>query len=143
MSDRKIVRVEAAMRTQFDRMEGMTTVAEALRTLRHPQAKAIIIEKRHADDEFGIVMLSDIGRKVLARDRSPDRMNLYELMSKPYVTVGPEMDVRYCARLFEQFRLARTPVIKDRNVIGIVSFTDLVVHGFAPYLGGPVGNVPD
>jgi len=66
---------------------------------------------------------------VLARDRSPDRVNVYEVMTKPVLSVAPDMDVRYCARLFERYRLARAPVIKEGEVLGIVSFTDLVIHG--------------
>lgn len=130
---RKIVRVSDAMRTEFDRMDGMTTAAEAMANLKYPGTKAIIINKRHANDEHGIVMVSDIGRKVLAHGKSAKRVNLYELMSKPYVTVPPTMDVRYCARLFEQFKLARTPVVDTSGeVVGIVSFTDLVLKGMAP-----------
>lgn len=132
---REIVRVRDAMRTEFDSMDGMTTTAEAMKCLQHPEIKAIIINKRHENDEYGIVMVSDIGRKVLAHGKSANRVNLYELMSKPYITVPPTMDVRYCARLFEQFKLARAPVM-DANgeIVGIVSFTDLVMKGMLPQL---------
>ncbi len=132
---RAIVRVRDAMHTEFDCMDGMTTTAEAMKRLQYPQTKAIIINKRHENDEYGIVMVSDIGRKVLAHGKSAKRVNLYELMSKPYVTVPPTMDVRYCARLFEQFKLARVPVLDATGeIVGIVSFTDLVMKGMLPQL---------
>ena len=134
--NREIVRVRDAMHRDFDRMDGMTTVLEAMSNLKYPERKAIIINKRHDDDENGIVMISDIGRKVVAGSKSPKRVSLYELMSKPYISVDPQMDVRYAARLFEQFRLARVPVVENREVVGIVSFTDLVLRGFEPYLAG-------
>jgi len=66
---------------------------------------------------------------VLARDRAPERVNLYEIMSKPMLTVPPEMDVRYCARLFDRFGLSVAPVIKDDEIIGVVSYGELVLHG--------------
>ena len=47
------------------------------------------------------------------------------------ITVRPEMDIRYCARLFEQFGLSRAPVIEDSKIVGIISFTDMVLHGLA------------
>ncbi|MCG8426169.1 MAG: CBS domain-containing protein, partial [Chromatiales bacterium] len=80
-------------------------------------------------DEYGIVMLSDIARKVLAKDRSPQRVNIYEIMTKPVISVDPDMDIRYCARLFTRYDLSRAPVIKDREIVGIVGFTDMVVKG--------------
>ena len=87
------------------------------------------MNKRHSDDEYGIVLLADIARKVLARDRAPDRINIYEIMSKPVVSVDPEMDIRYCARLFDKFGLSRAPVVEQRKVVGIVSYTDMVLRG--------------
>ncbi len=115
MSERTIIRVRDVMKTEFDMVDGMTTVSEALQRMKHVETKSLIVNKRHQDDEYGIVLLSDIARHVLAKDRSPDRVNIYEIMSKPVIAVDPQMDVRYCARLFE--------------VIGIVSYTDMVLRG--------------
>jgi CBS domain-containing protein len=53
-------------------------------------------------------------------------------MSKPLISVPPEMDIRYCARLFNRFDLSRAPVVEDGEVIGIVSLTDLVMKGMMP-----------
>ena len=67
----------------------------------------------------------------LAKDRSPDRVNVYEVMAKPVISVDPNMDIRYCARLFENFGLSRAPVISNGKMVGIVSFTDMVLRGMA------------
>jgi len=96
--------------------------------------KTLIVQKRHADDEIGMVLISDIARQVLARDRAPERVNVYEIMAKPVISVSPDMDIRYCARLFTRFELTRAPVVEDGEVVGIVSMTDLVIKGMLPYL---------
>jgi CBS domain-containing protein len=129
MSDRQTVRVRDVMKREFDLVDGKLTVREALDAMRHVETRALIVDKRHADDEYGIVLLSDIAKKVLAADRSPDRVNLYEIMSKPVLGIDPEMDIRYCARLLERFGIMRAPVIEHRTVIGVVSFHDLVLRG--------------
>jgi len=129
MSDRKIVRVKDVMKTGFDLVDGMTTVQEALLKMKHVETKCVIIDKRHDDDEYGILLISDIAKQVLARDRAPERVNVYEVMSKPVVTVDGNMDIRYCARLFDKFGLSRAPVVGSGKVIGIVSFTDMVLNG--------------
>ncbi|MBZ0070356.1 MAG: CBS domain-containing protein [Thiohalobacteraceae bacterium] len=130
MTDSKpIIRVREVMKTRFDFVDGMTTVAEALRTMRHVETKALIVTRRDDDDEYGMLLISDIACQVLARDRAPERVNVYEIMTKPVISVAPDMDIRYCARLFERFDLSRAPVIEDGTVIGIVSFTDMVLRG--------------
>ncbi|HYN79734.1 MAG TPA: histidine kinase, partial [Lamprocystis sp. (in: g-proteobacteria)] len=79
MPDRPLVRVRDVMKTQFDVVDGMATVATALETMRHVENKTLIVKKRHADDEIGMVLISDIARRVLALDRAPDRVNVYEI----------------------------------------------------------------
>ena len=130
MSGKKeLIRVRDVMKTDYDMIDGKLTVEDALRTMRHVETKTLIVDKRDDDDEYGVVLLSDIAKQVLAKDRSPKRVNVYEIMSKPVISVRPEMDIRYCARMFEQFGLSRAPVIEHSKVIGIVSFTDMVLHG--------------
>lgn len=129
MSEREIVRVQDVMKQKFDMVDGMATISEALNTMKHVDTKCLIVQKRHDDDEYGMLLISDISRHVLARDRSPDRVNVYEVMAKPVIQVDPDMDIKYCARLFETFHLSRAPVVSNSKVIGIVSFTDLVLKG--------------
>lgn len=125
----EIIRVREVMKTNFDMVDGISTVADALRAMIHVESKMLIVRKRHEDDEFGLVTLADIARNVLARDRSPERVNIYEIMTKPVVHVRPNMDIRYCARLFDNLTISRAPVIKDGEVLGIVSMTDMVLKG--------------
>jgi predicted transcriptional regulator len=128
----QIVRVRQVMKTEFDSVDGMTTVYDALKSMRHIETKCLIVNKRHADDEYGMLLLSDIARKVIGPNRSPQRVNVYEVMAKPVITVDPEMNIRYCARLFDRFELSRAPVLEQGRVVGIVSFTDMVLCGLLP-----------
>jgi predicted transcriptional regulator len=127
--EKQITRVRDVMKHDVDIVEGRMTIMEALRAMNHFENKSLIVDKRHDDDEYGILLLSDIAKQVLAVDRSPERVNVYEIMSKPVITVRPDMDIRYCARLFESFGLSRAPVLEQGKVIGIVSYTDMVLKG--------------
>jgi CBS domain-containing protein len=97
--------------------------------MRDTGAVALIVRKRHPDDEYGIVLLSDVAREVLARDRAPERVNIYEIMSKPVIGVDPEMDIRYCTRLFDKFGLSYAPAIDKGELKGIVSYANMVLRG--------------
>ena len=105
MSSKKIVRVREVMQNNYFETDGLTRVTDALIKMRDQNIEVVIVKKRDDNDEYGILMLSDIAKKVLAKDRSPDRVNVYEIMSKPVLGLSPKMDVRYCARLFEKFGL--------------------------------------
>ncbi|MET0067644.1 MAG: CBS domain-containing protein [Candidatus Thiodiazotropha sp.] len=132
MNERILVRVRDVMKADFDLVDGMDTVENALERMMHVETKSLVVKKRHENDEYGLVTLSDIAREVLAMDRAPERVNIYEIMSKPALTVSPEMDIRYCARIFSRFELSRAPVVEDGKIVGIVSYTDMVLKGFPP-----------
>jgi len=132
-SKNKLIRVREVMKKNFDLIDGRVTVMDALRTMKHVDTKSLIVDKRYDDDEYGMVLISDIAREVLAKDRSPDRINVYEIMTKPLLTVDPDMDIRYCARYFEKFDMSRAPVVENRKVIGIISFTDMVLKGLVHF----------
>lgn len=129
MSEKKRVLVREIMKNQYVELDGLKTVKEAIQEMIKVDASVLIVKKRDENDEYGIVQLSDIAKKVLAKDRSPDRVNIYEIMTKPVIGVPPSMDVRYCSRLLEQFGLASVPVMEDEKIIGVVSYTQLVLHG--------------
>ncbi|MCB1853479.1 MAG: CBS domain-containing protein, partial [Halieaceae bacterium] len=61
--------------------------------------------------------------------RAAERVNVYEIMSKPVISVDPNMDVRHCARLFDSFGLSCAPVIENDQVLGIVTYNELVFNG--------------
>jgi signal-transduction protein with cAMP-binding, CBS, and nucleotidyltransferase domain len=123
------VRVRDVMKKQFDLIDGMATVREALEHMEHIETKILIVKKRHEDDEYGILQIPDIAKLVLAQDRAPERVNVYEIMTKPVVAVNSNMDIRYCARLLAKMHISRAPVMENGEVVGIVSHTDLVMKG--------------
>ena len=121
------------MRKDVTFVDGLTDVFEALRIMKRVQATCLIVNKRHETDEYGMVLFSDIAKQVIARDRAPERVSVYEIMAKPVISVQPAMDIRYCARLFDNFGISHAPVIDSGEVVGIVSYY-LLVMGALPSL---------
>ncbi|MGD8112482.1 CBS domain-containing protein [Vibrio sp. TRT 17S01] len=131
MSNHEIIQVRDVMANTYVVIDGLTTVHEGIELAREHDVKALVVNKRHDGDEYGLVLMNDIAKKVLAQNRSPKRTNIYEIMTKPALAVNPDMNVKYCARLFERFGISRAPVIENGKIIGMVSYNNIVINGMA------------
>jgi len=129
ITNNALIRVKDVMKTDFGTIEGVATVADALIKMKALKTAVLIVNKRNEDDEYGMLTSGDIARHVLAKDRAPDRVNVYEIMSKPVISVHPDMDIRYCSRLFANYNLVRAPVLENKKVVGMVSPNSLVLDG--------------
>ena len=139
MNDQTI-RVRDVMRTEFITVDGMMTVIDAIQRMTAERADELLIDKRHDDDAYGLVLLSDLAKRVLAANRAPERVNLYEIMSKPVITVEAAMKARYCARLFDNVGISTAPVVDDGKIVGIVSHRELALDAIAFRASGRPGD---
>ena len=57
MSKPELVRVRDVMKVDFDEVDGLATVSDALRNMKHIDTKALVVKRRNDHDEFGIVEL--------------------------------------------------------------------------------------
>ncbi|WP_394135441.1 CBS domain-containing protein [Aliivibrio fischeri] len=127
------IKVESVMSNTYVVVDGLMTVAEGIVLAKQKQVKELIIKKRHDNDEYGIVLLSDIAKKVLMQNRSTERTNIYEIMTKPVLSVSPEMNIKYCAQLFERFGISRAPVLRHGEIVGVVSYNNIVLNGMTGF----------
>jgi len=125
----RIIRVSDIMKTAFVTIDRTATIADALLSMKREKTAVLVVNPRDDNDEYGLITAGDIARDVMALDRAPERVNVYEIMTKPVISIHPRMDIRYCARLFARYKLVRAPVIEDRKVIGMVSPAGLVLDG--------------
>ncbi len=129
MKKSKWVPVKSVMRTNVEFVDGRLSVLEALRVMKKEKVTSLMVNKRFDTDEYGMLLFSDIAERVIAENRAPDRVHVFEIMSKPVISVRPDMDIRYCARLFGRFGISHAPVIENDEVIGVVSYYLLVLEG--------------
>lgn len=134
MSSRNWGAVRDCMRTDVTEVDGKLDVLSALKTMKKVGATSLIVKRRDEKDEIGLLLFSDIAKEVIAKDRAPERVNVYEIMAKPVLTVRPDMEIRYCARMFENFGISHAPVVENDEIVGMVSFYQLVLHGIMPDL---------
>ncbi|MBD2163829.1 CBS domain-containing protein [Calothrix sp. FACHB-156] len=122
------MRAKQIMTQDVATIRGSATVAEAVKLMRLKELRALIVEPRHSGDAYGIITETDIVSKVVAYGKDPERMHVYEVMSKPCIVVNPDLDVEYVARLFATTGVWRAPVIQG-ELLGIISVTDIITKG--------------
>ena len=128
MNEYRNLRVEDVMSTNLRVIEGLATVLEAINMMREHGINSLAVMRRDEEDEAGLLLLRDIAVKVVAQNRSTERVNVYEVMTKPAFTLPPRMLVRNAVKLMTDHSVARALVVdNDRNPIGMVTLRDLVL----------------
>ena len=123
----KIVRAKDVMHKQLLTIDGMTTAREAAAIMRSKRVFSLLVKKRHENDAWGILVVQDFVKGVIIPGRSPDDVNVYEIMTKPIITVPADMAIRYVARLIDRAGIRRAPVEDGGELIGMISLTSLIL----------------
>ena len=132
MSETSFTRVQEVMTPSPTVIDGLATVAEAIEVMRDKKISSLVIDRRHEGDEYGLLVVTDIAERVVAEDRAPERTNIYEVMTKPVLTVDCEMDIKYAIRLLARFGVSRALVTRDGTLAGLVTMRDMVLRYMAP-----------
>jgi CBS domain-containing protein len=109
-------------------VDGMMTAKEAVELMRKEKVEFLIIKKRHVQDAYGIVNVHDFVKGVIIQDKTSEEVNLFQIMTKPVVSVPADMDVRYVASLLTNVGIRMAPVEKNGEFIGMVSLSELVLE---------------
>ncbi len=104
------------------------SIQDAADQMRFEGVRSLIVEPLDDGDPYAIVTYSDIVREVLADGLDPADVTVDQIMTKPAVTIAPDLKVEYIAKLFRQMEIGHAPVIENGIVIGIVSMTDLITE---------------
>jgi len=109
-------------------IDGMATAKEAVEIMRKEKAGSLIVKKRHQHDAFGIVNVHDFIKGVILHDKTSEEVNVFEIMTKPVVSVPADMDARYVASLLTNVGIRMAPVEENGEYIGMISLSDLILE---------------
>ena len=123
-----ITRARDVMRPGLVTIEGLATISEAAEKMRSEHVTCLLVEKRNPDDAWAIVAIRDLIQGVIIPGRQSSEVNVYEVMTKPVITVPADMDVRYVARLLYNTGLSRVPVEEGDKLIGMISLSSLILN---------------
>lgn len=127
LSGTTVVRARDVMRKGLVTIDGMATAKEAAAKMRAEKVSYLLVDKRHPDDAWGIVVVQDFIKGVVIPGRSPSQVNVYEIMTKPVITVPADMDIRYATRLIYRAGIRRAPVDDGGQIVGMLSLRSLIL----------------
>lgn len=124
MSD--YLRAKDVSMKQICYIDGLSTAQEAVDIMKKNNVDALIIQKRDEKDANGIVTASDIVRKVIVPDLKLSEVSVYEIMTKPVISIPATLNVRYIPRLLSNVGFSIAPIEENGNYIGLVQLRDFL-----------------
>lgn len=112
-------------------IDRMDTIADAIFHMQTYGVRSLIVDRPSLDMPYGVLTERDIVYKVFARNLDPMRVRVQDIMRQPCIAVEPHLTLREAAAVMSDAGIQRAPVIKDGELLGIVSVTDLVMKGYA------------
>ena len=121
----RFMKVGDVMKKDVAYIDGNETVTRAVAMMREKKVSSLVVNRRTHEDAWGIVTRKDVVNKVVDPGKDPSKVRVFEIMTKPLVTVSPGLALKYCARLFHNAGIRRAPVFDGKEIVGIISNTDI------------------
>jgi len=125
MADLETLKAQDVMTKEIVCIDGDKTVADAVRLMREKKVSSLIVNRRSQADAWGIVTRKDVVNKVVDPGKNVNEVKVFEVMSKPLVMVSPGLTLKYSARLMNMTGIRRAPVFDGKEIVGILSNTDV------------------
>lgn len=101
-----------------------TSVLKAVGEMVNKNVSTIIVVENN--ESVGIVTEHDIVVKIVANNRDPSKSLLKSIMSFPIIAISEDDMLENGAKLMVKKKIRKLPVIKNGQIIGILSENDIV-----------------
>lgn len=107
-------------------VSAFATLREAMVLMNKHKVKALIMDKRHEHDAFGILTYTTLLRCIVAEEGDIDLINVYDVAAKPVLTVSRELEIKQVARLMVNQGIRRIVVTMNNKLEGVITMDDIV-----------------
>jgi CBS domain-containing protein len=95
----------------------------------HDCGEIPVVENKQNNLPIGVITDRDIVCRTIAKGINPLDLTVTECISKPCITVTPEMSIEECSRILEANQIRRVPVVDaSGSCCGIVSLADIALR---------------
>ncbi len=119
-------KIDEIMNTKVETISAEATVYEAIERLIDKRIRSLLVLPKNEKDEPGVVTVRNIIFKVLAKNLDPHKVKISEISSKPVIAVSRDATIKEVFNLMEKHNIARVFVKEDNQILGVVSFFDLM-----------------
>ena len=106
---------------------GLQEVAQMM--VEHDCGEIPVVDSKATRLPLGVITDRDIACRTVARGLNPLDLMVADVMSKPCVTVTPDMSIEECSRVLEGHKIRRVPVVDATGACcGIVSLADIALR---------------
>lgn len=109
-------------------IDGLASVKEAIRMMKDKNVRSLIIQKRNEADANGIVTVTDIIKNVIIPNKTLDEVSVYEIMTKPVLSIPAQMNIKYIPRLMMNAQIKFAPVEENGKYIGVINYTQFLFN---------------
>ncbi|MBK8055017.1 MAG: CBS domain-containing protein [Saprospiraceae bacterium] len=109
-------------------IDGLSNVHDAILMMKKHDTDVLIIEKRDEKDANGIIVIADIIRQVIIKDRNPIDVSVYEIMNKPAISIPSTLNAKYVPRLLVNAKISVAPVEENGRYLGVIHLKDYLFN---------------
>ncbi len=117
--------VRDVMTTSVISVDSSTAAHEAAKKMEESEIGAILVYENNIP--IGIITDRDFAIKITAH-AYPIDTPVRRIMSSPLITITPDSNFWNAANLMNSRKIRKLPVVDDKQVVGIITVTDLINH---------------
>ena len=125
LKDVRFAKAADVMTKNVTFIDGSKSVADAIRLMKEKKVSSLVVNRRGQEDAWGMLTRKDVVNKIVDPGKDPHEVKVFEIMSKPLITVSPGLALKYSARLMNHAGNRRATVFDGKEIVGILSNTDI------------------
>ncbi len=114
------------MKKDVKTIKEMDSINKAITTMIDLGLSSLVVERNDDNDALGMITRKDIVEALIPEiETGVEAMLVEDIMSKPVITVSPDLSISQCYQMMRMMGVRRMPVVDNKELVGILSSTDL------------------
>lgn len=126
--DTKTTMVRDLMNTDTEFIDKNTSVISTAKLMVDKGLSSFIVVPDIEYDTFGIITRKDVVEALINDGAGGASLLVEDIMTKPTITVNPELSIYNCHQMMLMVGVRRMPVVEGSKLVGIISNSDILKH---------------
>ena len=122
----KTVKVGDLMNREVRYIDKNTSIILAAKQMIEERVSSFIIKPDDKLDAFGIITRKDVVEALINAGTGETSILVKDVMTKPSITVSPELSIFNCHQMMLMVGVRRMPVVEGNKLKGIISNSDIL-----------------